>query len=115
MKGELEGKVALVTGSGRGIGKAIALKLAEMGCKVAINDLPNSLEAGHTVSQIQSRGGQACLAVGDVRDGKIVKAMVAEVIEKWGQIDILVNNAGIFSDKLILCTKKEYIYILFSI
>jgi 3-oxoacyl-[acyl-carrier protein] reductase len=98
---ELIGKVALVTGSGRGIGKAIALKLAEMGCKVAVNDLGGSPEAAVTVEEIIASGSEAIFTPFDVTDLVAIKTQVATVMEKWGKIDILINNAGIFKDALI--------------
>lgn len=104
---ELTGKVSLVTGSGRGIGKAIALKLVEMGSKVAINDLPDSPEAAKTVKEVESRNGEALLALGNVTDALEVKSLIKAIIEKWGRIDILVNNAGISKDALILRTSEE--------
>ncbi len=102
MNRELEEKVALITGAGRGIGRAIALKLAEMGCRVAVNDLPESREAMETVNQIQAGGQQAVLQLFDVSDSAAVKCGVQAVKEKWGRIDILVNNAGIFRDAMIM-------------
>ncbi len=102
MKKELEWKVALITGAGRGIGRAIALKLAEMGCRVVVNDLPESREAMETVNQIQAGGQQAVLQLFNVSDSAAVKGGVQAVIEKWGRIDILVNNAGIFRDAMIM-------------
>jgi 3-oxoacyl-[acyl-carrier protein] reductase len=92
---ELANKVSLVTGSGRGIGRAIAIKLSQMGAKVAVNDLPESSEAAETVKEIEGWGGEGILAPADITDAASVKAMVNRVTETWGKIDILVNNAGI--------------------
>jgi 3-oxoacyl-[acyl-carrier protein] reductase len=99
---ELAGKTALVTGAGRGIGKAIALKLAEMGCRVAVNDRPQCLEAVKTVNSISGDGQEAEPALFDVTDFNSAKNQIRLLLEKWGKIDILVNNAGIFRDSLIL-------------
>ena len=99
---ELVGKVALVTGSGRGIGKAIAIKLAQMGARIAINDLPGEIEAEKTVKEIQDLGAEAVLATGNVADVEQVKSLTALIVDKWGQIDILVNNAGVTRNALIL-------------
>ena len=99
---ELSGKVALITGSGRGIGKAIALKLSKMGANVAVNDLPDEYEAEQTVKEIHDAGGDALLAIGDVTDSLQVKIMINLAIDKWGKIDVLVNNAGISQDVLIM-------------
>ncbi|GAG62288.1 unnamed protein product, partial [marine sediment metagenome] len=96
---ELEGKVSLVTGASRGMGRAIALKLSSLGSKVAINyvgiEADNKSDADSVVEAIIRQGGEAMPVEADVRDGNAVKAMVQEVTDRWGKIDILVNNAGI--------------------
>ena len=99
---ELEGKVSLVTGASRGIGKAIALKLSSLGSKVAINYRENEEAANSVVEAIASQGGEAIAIKADARDGEAVRAMVQEVTDKWDKIDILVNNAGINRDTLLL-------------
>jgi len=103
---ELEGKVSLVTGASRGIGEAIALKLSSLGSKVAINyvaiEAANKVDAESVVETITHPGGEAMAVEADVRDSEAVKAMVEQVIAKWGKIDILVNNAGINRDTLLL-------------
>ena len=99
---ELSGKVSLVTGASRGLGKAIALKLSSMGSKVAINYLSREAEARNVMSSITNQGGEAMLVPADVRDSNQVKTMIREITDKWGKIDILVNNAGITADNLIL-------------
>lgn len=99
---ELEGKVSLVTGASRGIGRAIALKLSSLGSKVVINYREKEEAANSVVEVIASQGGEAMAIKADVRDGEAVKALVQAVTEKWGKIDILVNNAGINRDTLLL-------------
>jgi len=103
---ELAGKVALVTGASRGIGKAIALKLASLGAKVAVNyvaiEASNKTDADSVVEAIVQLAGEAMSVEADVRDSEAVRAMVDQVIDKWGKIDILVNNAGINRDTLLL-------------
>jgi len=103
---ELDGKVALVTGASRGIGKAIALKLASVGSKTAINyvaiEAANVVDADNLVESIVRRGGEAMSVEADVRSSEAAKAMVDQVTDKWGKIDILVNNAGINRDTLLL-------------
>jgi 3-oxoacyl-[acyl-carrier protein] reductase len=103
---ELEGKVSLVTGASRGIGKAIALKLASLGSKVTVNyvaiEAANKADAEGLVETITHTGGEAMAVEADIRDGAAVKAMVEQVTDKWGKIDILVNNAGINRDTLLL-------------
>jgi len=103
---ELEGKVALVTGASRGIGKAIALKLVGLGSKVAVNyvaiEASNKADADELVGNITRSGGEAIPIEADIRNSDAVRAMVDQVTDKWGKIDILVNNAGINRDTLLL-------------
>jgi len=99
---ELNGKVALVTGSSRGLGKAIAMKLAENGAHIVINYVNREKEAGEVVAAITGMGGEAIAVKADVKDTEQVKAMVRQITEKWEKIDILVNNAGITMDNLIM-------------
>jgi 3-oxoacyl-[acyl-carrier protein] reductase len=101
MNSELKGKVALVTGASRGLGRAIAVKLAIGGAKVAINYLSNDTEANKVAAEIQSFGGETTLVKASVADAAAVKDMVRQVVKQWGKIDILVNNAGITRDKLL--------------
>ncbi len=90
----LKDKVAIVTGSGRGIGAAIAKTLAEEGARVCVNDIFED-RANETVNEITSAGGQAIAAVADVTDREQIDAMVQKVVDAWGTVHILVNNAGI--------------------
>jgi 3-oxoacyl-[acyl-carrier protein] reductase len=103
---ELEGKVSLVTGASRGIGKAIALKLANLGSKVAVNyvaiEAGNKVDADDLIESITHNGGEAMAVEADMRDSGAVKAMVEQVTDRWNRIDILVNNAGINRDTLLL-------------
>jgi 2-hydroxycyclohexanecarboxyl-CoA dehydrogenase len=92
MRGLAE-KTAIVTGSGQGIGRAIALRLAEEGATVAVNDLEEE-RAAETVAEIEDAGGEALTAVADVTDYDDVQSMVDEVVVAQGGVDILVNNAG---------------------
>jgi 3-oxoacyl-[acyl-carrier protein] reductase len=101
MNAELSGKVALVTGGSRGIGRAIAVKLALNGAKVAINYLSHDLEASAIYKYINYQGGSALLVKGDVADNESVKSMIKQIVDTWGQIDILINNAGITKDGLL--------------
>ncbi len=104
---ELEGKVSLVTGASRGIGRAIALKLSSLGTKVAVNDISKEFGADDVVNTIISQGGEAFAVEADVKDSEAVKAMVQEITDRWGKIDILVNNAGINRDTLLLKMSDE--------
>ena len=103
----LDGKVALVTGASRGIGRAIALRLASEGAKVAINYAGSTAKSEAVKTEIEQNGGEAILVQADVSDSASVDAMVAKVIEAFGQIDILVNNAGITRDGLMMRMKDE--------
>ena len=105
-KTSLEGKVSLVTGASRGIGRAIALKLSSLGSKVVVNDISKET-AGSVVDTIISQGGEAFAVEADVKDSEAVKAMVQEITERWDKIDILVNNAGINRDTLLLRMSDE--------
>lgn len=103
---ELVNKVSLVTGASRGMGKAIALKLSNLGSKVVVNyvavETGNKADADNLAETIVRLGGEALTLEADVRDADAVKAMIDEIITKWGKIDILVNNAGITRDNLLL-------------
>ena len=103
----LDGKVALVTGASRGIGRAIALRLAEEGAKVAINYAGNVKAAEEVKAAIEEKGGKALLVQADVSDSAAAEAMVASVVEAFGTVDILVNNAGITWDALFARMKEE--------
>ncbi len=91
---ELQGQVALITGSGSGIGKAIALRYAQAGANIAVSDI-NGESAEATAGEVRRLGRQAMAKVTDVADYDQVQALVAEVIKTFGKIDILVSNAGI--------------------
>jgi len=103
----LDGKVALVTGASRGIGRAIALRLAAEGASVALNYAGNAAKAAE-VKELAEKGGARAMAIqADVADAAAVDAMVKQVLEEFGRIDILVNNAGITRDGLLARMKEE--------
>ncbi len=103
----LDGKTALLTGASRGIGRAIALRLAAEGARVAINYAGNVKAAEEVKAAIEAAGGTAILCRADVADSAAVEAMVADVAKEFGAIDILVNNAGITRDTLLMRMKDE--------
>ena len=90
----LEGKIALVTGSSRGIGRAVAFRLAELGARIAVNYLSRQKEAEETAAEIKNRGGDARIFVADVASSEAVREMVGRVGDQMGGITILVNNAA---------------------
>jgi 3-oxoacyl-[acyl-carrier protein] reductase len=99
MAQELSGKVAIVTGAGRNIGRAIALTLAEGGAAVVVNARSNRAEADAVVREIEASGGKALGHIGDVADAKAVQAMADAAAKQFGRIDILVNNAALRREK----------------
>jgi 3-oxoacyl-[acyl-carrier protein] reductase len=98
---ELEDRVAIVTGSGRNIGRAIALALASGGAAVAVNARSNRAEADAVVREIEAAGGRAFSVLADVSNAAAVEDMVAETIKRFGRIDVLVNNAAVRKEKPI--------------
>ncbi len=107
MSNELSGQVALVTGGGRGIGRAVSLRLASMGASVAVNYSRSADAANEVVAEIEKTGGKAISVCFDVADETSVESGFKEIVTKLGGVDILVNNAGIAVDSLILRMKPE--------
>lgn len=103
---QLPDKVALVTGAGRGIGRAIALGLAQAGARVAVNDI-NPDTAERTAREIRDGGGEAVAFAADVANKLAVHTMINGCLERWGRLDILVNNAGV-EPKASILTMDEY-------
>ncbi len=115
MPGRLEGKVAIVTGAGRGIGRGEALLLAKEGARVIVNDFGGSTAgeggdatpAEEVVAEIKKMGGEALPNAGNVASMADGEAMVKQAMDTWGRLDILVNNAGILRDRIIFNMTEE--------
>ena len=108
-----EGKVALVTGAGKGIGKEIALELARGGAKCVINYASSATGAESVAEEIRAMGSEAMTYKCDVSDADAVQKMITDVMEQYGRIDILVNNAGITKDGLMLkMTEADFMAVL---
>jgi 3-oxoacyl-[acyl-carrier protein] reductase len=103
---KLKDKVALITGAGSGLGRAIALAFAREGAKVVVNDIEKK-RATQTVADIKAQGGDAFAIAADVSDSQQVKQMFAQAVEKYSTIDILVNNAGILQAEGIATMQDE--------
>jgi 3-oxoacyl-[acyl-carrier protein] reductase len=103
----LSGKVALVTGASRGIGRAVALGLAKQGANVVVNYAGSEAKANEVVDEIKGMGREAMAIQGNVADSDSVTAMIKETVKQFGSLDILVNNAGITRDNLIMRMKEE--------
>jgi 3-oxoacyl-[acyl-carrier protein] reductase len=104
---KLSGRVAIVTGASRGIGRAIAIALAAEGAKVAVNYASSSGPADEVVATITEAGGEAIALQADVSQSDQVDNLIKTVMDRWGRIDILVNNAGITRDTLLMRMKLE--------
>lgn len=105
--GLLDGKVALITGAARGIGKAVALKFASEGADIAFTYIESHEMAKETVAQIQGMGVRVKCIASDVADFDAAHAVVSDVMAEFGRIDILVNNAGITKDGLMMRMSEE--------
>jgi 3-oxoacyl-[acyl-carrier protein] reductase len=99
MNDELAGRVAIVTGAGRNIGRAIALALADAGAAVVVNGRADRAAVDAVVADIESRSGKALAAMADVSDEAAVERMVAATVERFGRVDVLVNNAAVRPEK----------------
>ena len=115
MAGMCEGRVAIVTGAGRGIGREYALMLAEQGAKVIVNDLGGDRDgtgadaspAQQVVDEITAMGGEAAVNGADVSDFDAAREMIAQAVDTYGGLDVLVNNAGILRDRMLVNMTEE--------
>ncbi|MCJ2542274.1 3-oxoacyl-[acyl-carrier-protein] reductase [Thermostichus vulcanus] len=103
----LQDQVVIVTGASRGIGRAIALHLAALGAKVAINYARSGAEAESLLEEMAALGSPGIALSADVSQAESVEGLFAQVMERWGRVDVLVNNAGITRDTLLLRMKPE--------
>ena len=115
MNDNLQGKTALVTGASRGIGRAIALRLARAGAAVAVNYATNTAEADKTVAEITAAGGRAFALQADVGRVPEITRMFDETLARFGRLDILVNNAGIMFTKPVSATTEADFDRIFAI
>ena len=99
---KLEGQVAVVTGASRGIGRAIAIKLASMGARVVVNYRSNQAAAEQVLDLIRQQGGQAIAVQADVSVFADAQRLIQTALDQWGKVDILVNNAGTTRDTLLV-------------
>jgi 3-oxoacyl-[acyl-carrier protein] reductase len=110
MPGMLEGKVAVVTGAGQGLGRSHALTLASEGARVVVNDFAppgGDNPAAAVVEEIKAAGGDAVAHAGDVADWDASKAMIQLGIDTWGSLDVLINNAGVLRDRMIFNMSED--------
>jgi 3-oxoacyl-[acyl-carrier protein] reductase len=105
--GQLEGRVAVVTGASRGIGRGIALELAKRGASIVVNYHSNAAAAEEVVQEITSNGGQAIAVQADVSNIDDAERLIKAALDTYEKIDILVNNAGTTRDNLIMMMKEE--------
>ncbi|MFJ8234395.1 3-oxoacyl-[acyl-carrier-protein] reductase [Ureibacillus sp. NPDC094379] len=105
--GKLEGKTAVVTGASRGIGRAIALQLAEEGANVVVNYSGSEDKALQVVEEIKNIGRNAIAVKANVSDNESVQNLMSQALEAFGSIDVLINNAGITRDNLIMRMKED--------
>jgi 3-oxoacyl-[acyl-carrier protein] reductase len=105
--GSLAGRVALVTGASRGIGRAVALRLSREGAQVVVNYRSQASAAEAVVDEIRAAGGEAVAQAADVSDGDAVQALIRGALDRFGRLDVVVNNAGVTRDGLLMKMSDE--------
>ncbi len=105
----MQGKIAFVTGAGQGIGRAVAVRLAQEGAKVIVNDLHDDARSEQTLADIRTAGSDGCIVAGDISVTEVGRQLVAEGVRQMGRIDVLVNNAGVEHNASFLdVTEADY-------
>lgn len=105
----LQGKIALVTGAARGIGRAVAVRLAQEGAKIVVNDLHDDDRAAQTLADVRAAGSDGCIVAADVSETQAGRRLIEEAIMHMGRIDVLVNNAGVEHNASFLdVTEEDY-------
>ena len=107
--GDLTGKVAVITGAGRGLGREEAIQLAHQGARVVINDInrPEAKEAAHSaVEEIRGFGGEAMVVLGDCADSNDADNLMKSTLDAYGDLNIMINNAGFCRDKTIFSMRR---------
>jgi NAD(P)-dependent dehydrogenase (short-subunit alcohol dehydrogenase family) len=102
----IDGRVAIVTGAGNGLGRAESLALARAGARLVLNDLPGDAVL-QVAAEITAAGGQAVVAAGDVADWPVGERLLATALDRYGQLDILVNNAGVLRDRMVFTMSEQ--------
>lgn len=105
----LQGKIALVTGAGQGIGRAVAVRLAQEGAKVIVNDLHDDNRAEQTLADVRAAGSDGCIVAADVSIAQAGRRLIEEAVKQMGSVDVLVNNAGVEHNASFLdVTEEDY-------
>ena len=105
----MQGKIAFVTGAGQGIGRAVAVRLAQEGAKVVINDLHDDSRSEQTLADVRAAGSDGCIVAGDVSVTEASRQLIAQAVQQMGRIDVLVNNAGVEHNASFLdVTEADY-------
>src|ERR1700749_1277070 len=102
----IDGRVAIVTGAGNGLGRAESLALARAGARLVLNDLPGDA-VREVAAEIAAAGGQAVVVAGDIADWSTGEQLLATALDRYGRLDILVNNAGVLRDRMVFTMSEQ--------